>query len=174
MGHIQHSIIEAVLLQSSGQPCDLVVGESHADDRPFASLCLVYGHAGNHVRLAHAAGQGEQSALLDDFSFSRRAASWRGLPSARRAFLSAVIAAVAACGFPARVFLALIRERLRRPEVGPVRGRAALPLRGRRLRIVQSVPMRGLKQLRSARVICAAHAFIKNLRRGYYELANRR
>ena len=31
-------------------------------------------------------------------------------------------------------------------------------------------PMRGLKQLRSARVICAGHAFIQNLRRGHYEL----
>jgi IS6 family transposase len=31
-------------------------------------------------------------------------------------------------------------------------------------------PMRGLKQLRSTRVICAGHAFIQNLRRGHYEL----
>ena len=31
-------------------------------------------------------------------------------------------------------------------------------------------PMRGLKQLRSARVISAGHAFIQNLRRGHYEL----
>jgi hypothetical protein len=30
--------------------------------------------------------------------------------------------------------------------------------------------MRGLKQLRSARVICAGHAFVQNLRRGHYEL----
>jgi hypothetical protein len=30
-------------------------------------------------------------------------------------------------------------------------------------------PMRGLKRLRSARVICAGHAFIQNLRRGHYE-----
>jgi IS6 family transposase len=32
-------------------------------------------------------------------------------------------------------------------------------------------PMRGLKRLRSARVICAEHAFVQNLRRGHYELA---
>jgi transposase-like protein len=32
-------------------------------------------------------------------------------------------------------------------------------------------PMRGLKQLRSAQVISAAHAFVQNLRRGHYELA---
>jgi hypothetical protein len=32
-------------------------------------------------------------------------------------------------------------------------------------------PMRGLKHLRSARVISAGHAFIQNLRRGHYELA---
>jgi transposase-like protein len=32
-------------------------------------------------------------------------------------------------------------------------------------------PMRGLKRLRSARVICTGHAFIQNLRRGHYELA---
>ena len=32
-------------------------------------------------------------------------------------------------------------------------------------------PMRGLKRLRSARVICAGHAFVQNLRRGNYELA---
>jgi transposase-like protein len=32
-------------------------------------------------------------------------------------------------------------------------------------------PMRGLKQDRSARVIIAGHAFVQNLRRGYYELA---
>jgi transposase-like protein len=32
-------------------------------------------------------------------------------------------------------------------------------------------PMRGLKQLRSARVISTGHAFIQNLRRGHYELA---
>ena len=31
-------------------------------------------------------------------------------------------------------------------------------------------PMRGLTRLRSARVISAGHAFIQNLRRGYYEL----
>jgi IS6 family transposase len=32
-------------------------------------------------------------------------------------------------------------------------------------------PMRGLKRLRSTRVICAGHAFVQNLRRGHYELA---
>ena len=32
-------------------------------------------------------------------------------------------------------------------------------------------PMRGLKQLHSARVISTGHAFIQNLRRGHYELA---
>ena len=32
-------------------------------------------------------------------------------------------------------------------------------------------PMRGLKRLRSARVISAGHAFVQNLRRGHYELA---
>ena len=32
-------------------------------------------------------------------------------------------------------------------------------------------PMRGLKQLRCARVITAGHAFIQNIRRGHYELA---
>ena len=31
-------------------------------------------------------------------------------------------------------------------------------------------PMRGLKQLRSARVVSAGHAFVQNLRRGHYEL----
>jgi transposase, IS6 family len=31
-------------------------------------------------------------------------------------------------------------------------------------------PMRGLKQLRCARVIIAGHAFIQNIRRGHYEL----
>jgi transposase-like protein len=31
-------------------------------------------------------------------------------------------------------------------------------------------PMRGLKRLRSARVISAGHAFVQNIRRGYYEL----
>ena len=31
-------------------------------------------------------------------------------------------------------------------------------------------PMRGLKQLRCARVISAGHAFIQNIRRGRYEL----
>jgi hypothetical protein len=30
--------------------------------------------------------------------------------------------------------------------------------------------MRGLKQLRSTRVISTGHAFIQNLRRGHYEL----
>jgi hypothetical protein len=30
--------------------------------------------------------------------------------------------------------------------------------------------MRGLKQLRCARVISAGHAFVQNLRRGHYEL----
>jgi IS6 family transposase len=30
--------------------------------------------------------------------------------------------------------------------------------------------MRGLKQLRSTRVITAGHAFIQNIRRGHYEL----
>jgi IS6 family transposase len=32
-------------------------------------------------------------------------------------------------------------------------------------------PMRGLKQDRSARVIIVGHAFVRNVRRGYYELA---
>ena len=31
-------------------------------------------------------------------------------------------------------------------------------------------PMRGLKQLRCARVITSGHAFVQNLRRGHYEL----
>ena len=31
-------------------------------------------------------------------------------------------------------------------------------------------PMRSLKQLRCAGVICAGHAFIQNIRRGHYEL----
>ena len=31
-------------------------------------------------------------------------------------------------------------------------------------------PMRGLKRQRSARVMCAGHAFMQNLRRGHYEL----
>ncbi|MCA1693617.1 MAG: transposase, partial [Actinobacteria bacterium] len=31
-------------------------------------------------------------------------------------------------------------------------------------------PMRGLKQLRCARVISAGHAFIQNIHRGHYEL----
>jgi transposase, IS6 family len=31
-------------------------------------------------------------------------------------------------------------------------------------------PMRGLKQLRSTRVICTGHAFVQNLRRGHHEL----
>lgn len=30
--------------------------------------------------------------------------------------------------------------------------------------------MRGLKQLRSAQVISAGHAFVQNFRRGHYEL----
>jgi transposase-like protein len=32
-------------------------------------------------------------------------------------------------------------------------------------------PMRGLKQLRSVRVISVGHAFVQNVRRGHYELA---
>jgi hypothetical protein len=32
-------------------------------------------------------------------------------------------------------------------------------------------PMRGLKRLRSARVISAGHAFVQNLRRGHYDIA---
>ena len=31
-------------------------------------------------------------------------------------------------------------------------------------------PMRGLKQLRCAQMICAGHALIQNIRRGHYEL----
>ena len=33
-------------------------------------------------------------------------------------------------------------------------------------------PMRGLKQLRSIRVISAGHAFVQNVRRGHYELGS--
>ena len=33
-------------------------------------------------------------------------------------------------------------------------------------------PMRGLKQLRSTRVVCAGHAFVQNVRRGHYELGS--
>jgi transposase-like protein len=32
-------------------------------------------------------------------------------------------------------------------------------------------PMRGFKQDRSARIVIAGHAFVQNVRRGYYELA---
>jgi len=32
-------------------------------------------------------------------------------------------------------------------------------------------PMRGLKRLRCAAVVVAGHAFVQNLRRGFYELA---
>ena len=31
-------------------------------------------------------------------------------------------------------------------------------------------PMHGLKRLRSAQTVCSGHAFVQNLRRGYYEL----
>jgi transposase, IS6 family len=31
-------------------------------------------------------------------------------------------------------------------------------------------PMRGLKRIRSAQVVCSGHAFVQNLRRGPYEL----
>ena len=33
-------------------------------------------------------------------------------------------------------------------------------------------PMRGLKRLRSTRVVCAGHAFVQNVRRGHYELGS--
>jgi hypothetical protein len=33
------------------------------------------------------------------------------------------------------------------------------------------LPMRGLKQDRSAKVIVAGHALVQNIRRGHYELA---
>lgn len=33
-------------------------------------------------------------------------------------------------------------------------------------------PMRGLKRLRSTRVISAGHAFVQNVRRGHYELGS--
>ena len=29
--------------------------------------------------------------------------------------------------------------------------------------------MRGLKRIRSTQVLCSGHAFVQNLRRGYYE-----
>ena len=32
-------------------------------------------------------------------------------------------------------------------------------------------PMRGLRRLRSAQTLAAGHAFVQNLRRGYYEIA---
>ena len=31
-------------------------------------------------------------------------------------------------------------------------------------------PMRGLKRIRSAQVVCSGHAFVQNLRRGHYDL----
>ena len=31
-------------------------------------------------------------------------------------------------------------------------------------------PMRGLKRIRSAQVVCGGHAFVQNLRRGHYDL----
>jgi transposase-like protein len=34
------------------------------------------------------------------------------------------------------------------------------------------LPMRGLKQFRSIRVISAGHAFVQNVRRGHYELGS--
>jgi transposase, IS6 family len=33
-------------------------------------------------------------------------------------------------------------------------------------------PMRGLKRLRCAQVVCSGHAFIQNLHRGHYELGH--
>jgi transposase-like protein len=33
-------------------------------------------------------------------------------------------------------------------------------------------PMRGLKRIRSAQVVCSGHAFVQNLRRGHYELTS--
>jgi transposase-like protein len=32
-------------------------------------------------------------------------------------------------------------------------------------------PMRGLKTLRSARILAAGHAYVQNLRRGHYDIA---
>jgi hypothetical protein len=43
------------------------------------------------------------------------------------------------------------------------------PVNGHRLKS-RLRPMRGLKRLRSARVISTGHAFIQNIRRGHYEL----
>jgi hypothetical protein len=40
-----------------------------------------------------------------------------------------------------------------------------------RLKLARLLPMRGLKQDASARVIIAGQAFVQNLRRGHYELA---
>ena len=31
-------------------------------------------------------------------------------------------------------------------------------------------PMRGLKRIRSAQLVCSGHAFVQNLRRGHYDL----
>ena len=33
-------------------------------------------------------------------------------------------------------------------------------------------PMRGLKRIRCAQVVCRGHAFVQNLRRGHYELGH--
>jgi hypothetical protein len=33
-------------------------------------------------------------------------------------------------------------------------------------------PMRGLKRLRCAQVVCSGHAFVQNLRRGHYEFGH--
>ena len=56
----------------------------------------------------------------------------------------------------------------RPPSAGPSPGRFYTYLGWTHCRTLR--PMRGLKRLRCARVISAGHAFIQNLRRGYYEL----
>ncbi len=52
-----------------------------------------------------------------------------------------------------------------------IAGRRVLPSRGHPGRLKARLrPMRGLKRDRTARVIVAAHAFVQNLRRGFYDL----
>lgn len=65
--HVQHSVIEVVLLQSRCQSCHLGFTESDSDDWPFTSLSLVHGHARDDVRLIHPTCECQQPALLDSF-----------------------------------------------------------------------------------------------------------
>jgi len=152
-----------LLLIDAARPCRHAPGDRWFVDETYAKI------AGRWVYLYRAIDQFDQFGQVIDVLVAEK----RDLTATRRFFTRALqqgpspaeVTTDRAAAYP-RVLDELVpaachvTEQYGNNPIEADHGRLKSPLRA----------MRGLKQLRCARVISAGHAFIQNIRRGHYEL----